>query len=84
MGLSPGENPVTYRDREIVRKLRPLREKAIRLGIACEHISEAIDLHTSQAEAAEARSFASSFTGSHVEVTDGRRIIGVDDVLRPF
>src|ERR1700749_1126970 len=55
MGLSPGENPVTYRDREIVRYLKPQLEKAIRLGFVDEAVTirETIDYHERSAVAAE-------------------------------
>jgi hypothetical protein len=57
MGLSPGENPLTYRDREIVRELRPLLDKAIRLGFNRDAMSirETIEYHERSAEAAEGR-----------------------------
>lgn len=55
MALSPLENPVTYRDREMVRKLSPLYEKAIRnealYGVPCgaADIFEAMNWHLSRA-----------------------------------
>jgi hypothetical protein len=62
MGLSPGENPASYRDREIVRGLLPTYEAALKAEILgaptgnAASIYETMAWHTQRAETAETRS----------------------------